>query len=70
MSKEQAGLTGMSDLGKTMGEQSGSAKTHLDTVSVYRHLSSHYTLKLINFTKFSPKTSLTLSQRWQSSNRR
>ena len=51
MSKE-AGLTGMSDLGKTMGEQSGSAKTHLDAVTVNRYLSSKYILKLIKFTKF------------------
>jgi hypothetical protein len=65
MSKE-AGLTGMSDLGKTMGEQSGSAKTHLDAVTVNRYLSSKYILKLIKFTKFSAKISLTLSLRWQS----
>lgn len=40
MSKELSGMTGMSEMGKTIGEQSGSAKTHLDSVSVVFPLSS------------------------------
>jgi hypothetical protein len=55
MSKEQAGLTGMSEINRTMGEQSGSAKTHLDTVSVSTMILSKFMPKLINFTKFLVK---------------
>jgi len=59
MSKEQAGLTGMSEINKTMGEQSGSAKTHLGTVSVSTLIFSKFMPKLINFTKFLVKIWLT-----------
>lgn len=55
MSKEQTGLSGISDLSKTMGEQSGSAKTHLDTVSVSIYIGSKFTLKPINSTKYLVK---------------
>ena len=55
MSKEQVGLTGMSEINKTMGEQSGSAKTHLDAVSVSTLIFSKSIPKLTNFTKFLVK---------------
>lgn len=34
MSKDLSGMTGLSDMGKTIGEQSGNAKSHLDSVAV------------------------------------
>lgn len=53
MSKD---LTNTSDLGKTMGEQSGSAKSHLDAVLVSADICSKFTQKPIKFMKYSAKT--------------
>ncbi len=52
MSKD-LGNTG--DLGKTMGEQSGSAKSHLDAVLVFDNICSKFTHKLIKYMKCSAK---------------
>ena len=57
MSKEQSGLANTSELGKTFGEQSGSARTHLDTVTVALNLTSKSTARRTNCMKFSAKIS-------------
>lgn len=53
MSKDLSGMTGLTEMGKTIGEQSGNAKAHLDSVAVPTLLVRIYSLKLTRFMRYS-----------------
>lgn len=60
-----------SEFTKTMGEQTGSAKTHLDSAIVpHPPITRPSTAKPASSTKYSPKISPISSQRWQTSRKR